>query len=75
MLCLIHAGQIKKALGIAGVKNEVFPWNCTVKNKKAQIDFVIERADKITDLCELKYTDEPYKMKKSTRPFGHVITK
>ena len=62
MLCLIHAGQIKKALGIAGVKTDVFPWNCTEKNKKAQIDIVIERADNITNLCELKYTDEPYKM-------------
>ena len=62
MLCLIHAGKIKKALGIAGVKTDMFPWNCTVKNKKAQIDIVIERADNITNLCELKYTDEPYKM-------------
>ena len=62
MLCLIHAEQIKKALGIAGVKTDIYPWNCTSKNKKAQIDIVIERADNITNLCELKYTDEPYKM-------------
>ena len=34
----------------------------TVKNNKAQIDIVIERADNITNLCELKYTDEPYIM-------------
>lgn len=55
-LCLLHIGQIKKALGISGVETKEFSWVCD----NAQIDLVIERADKITNLCEVKCTDSAY---------------
>ena len=32
------------------------------KNERAQIDMVIERADKITNLCEIKYTNKPFEI-------------
>ncbi|AOZ97888.1 AAA family ATPase [Butyrivibrio hungatei] len=56
ILCLLHIEQIKKALGISGVETKEFTWN----TREAQIDLVIERADRITNLCEIKYTDSPY---------------
>ncbi len=60
ILCLYHVQQIKKSLGISGVKTESFPWVSTGKDKGAQIDLVIERDDAVTNLCEIKYTDLPF---------------
>ena len=60
ILCLSHEPQIKNALGISGVRTSCFPWISTRKNGGAQIDLVIERADGITDLCEMKFTDTPF---------------
>ncbi len=62
ILCLNNTASIKSALGIRGVKTECYPWyNSTdKKNERVQIDMVIERADKITNLCEIKYTNKPF---------------
>ena len=32
--------------------------------ENAQIDMVIERSDKVIDLCEIKFTDRPYALSK-----------
>ena len=65
ILCLNHIAQIKNALGIAKVKTVSYPWMNVEDGKvKAQIDLVIERADHIINLCEMKCTDSPYKMTK-----------
>lgn len=60
VLCLQHVEQIKHALGISGVKTNAFPWLSERKAGGAQIDLVIERADGITNLCEMKFTDRPF---------------
>jgi AAA+ ATPase superfamily predicted ATPase len=64
ILCFNNTQSIKTALGISGVKTECYPWYNTEddKNNRAQIDMVIERADKITDLCEIKYTNRPFEI-------------
>ena len=51
-------------MGISGVKTEVYPWynSGDDKNERAQIDMVIERADRITNLCEIKYTNKPFEV-------------
>ena len=59
IVCLTHISQIKSALGIAAVQTTCFPWTSTGSKPGAQIDLVIERKDSTTDLCEMKYTDEP----------------
>lgn len=61
-LCLYHAEQIRKALGISGVRTRIFPWVSSQQAGGAQIDLVIERADKLTNLCEIKFTDHPFSM-------------
>ena len=60
MTCLGHVVQIKAAIGIAAVETTCFPWKSNSSNPGAQVDLVIERKDRVTDLCEMKYTDKPF---------------
>ena len=62
ILCFNNTNSIKSSLGISGVKTECYPWyNSEDKiNERVQIDMVIERADRITNLCEIKYTNKPF---------------
>ena len=64
ILCFNNIHSIKLALGISGVKTECYPWynSADDKNDRAQIDMVIERADRITNLCEIKYTNKPFEI-------------
>lgn len=66
ILCLLHINQIKKSLGISGIETKEYPWLYSENKNLTQIDLVIERADKITDICEIKYTDAPYVMSKDS---------
>ena len=59
-----HITQIKTALGISGVKTDCFPWCNLGETDSTQIDLVIERADRITNICEMKYTDHPFSISK-----------
>jgi uncharacterized protein len=56
-ICLKHIAQIKKALGIAGVYSQTS--NYYKKGTKAdvgiQVDLLIDRNDKVINLCELKF--------------------
>ena len=58
ILCMYHIENIKKALGISGVRTNEYAW--VSQKKEAQIDLVIERADGIINLCEEKYTDAAF---------------
>ena len=62
VVCLYHVGQIKAALGIGGVETKEYPWHSARHDGGAQIDLVIERADRIANLCEMKFTDLPYEL-------------
>lgn len=62
MLCLNHVDQIKGALGISGVSTEVFSWFGKGEHRSAQIDMLIDRADKTINLCEMKYLSQVYAM-------------
>ena len=64
ILCFHNVNSIKSALGISGVKTECYPWYNSEdpKNERVQIDMVIERADRITNLCEIKYTNNPFEL-------------
>jgi hypothetical protein len=57
-LCLKHIQKIKKALGISGVSTIVSGWRYSPKKginqRGAQINLVIERADRCINLCEMK---------------------
>ena len=57
---MAHVPQIKKALGIAGMHTEYYSWRSKISEPKAQVDLLIERADKVINLCEIKYSDAQY---------------
>ena len=61
-LCLSHIEEIRAAMGISGVEIRYFPWTSDRITDGAQIDLVIERADGMTNLCEMKFTDHPFSM-------------
>ncbi len=57
-LCLLHIDQIKRALGISGVRTSVSTWRHQADSeypKGAQIDLIIDRRDDIINLCEMKF--------------------
>lgn len=61
IVALRHVEDIKRALGLSAVATNSSTWRSTGKEGKpgAQIDLVIERADRIIHLCELKFSVEP----------------
>ena len=64
-ICLWHVPQIKQALGIAGVLTQVYSWTYQPKDEAdegAQIDLLIDRNDKVINLCEMKYSKTQYRM-------------
>jgi hypothetical protein len=60
-LCLRHVDAIERALGISGVRTEASAW----RHKEAQIDLIIDRADGVISVCEVKFTDAPFRVTKS----------
>jgi hypothetical protein len=57
---MAHIPQIKKALGIDRIRTEYYSWRSKDSHPAAQIDLIIERADHIINLCELKYSKALY---------------
>ena len=61
-VCWQHIPQIKKSLGIDGVKTFVSAWSVRGDNEKdgVQIDLLISRADNVVNLCEMKFVSDKY---------------
>jgi hypothetical protein len=63
-VCLCHLPQIKHALGISGVQTSVSSWRSSSKDHGAQIDLVIDRRDQVINLCEMKFSVNPFNIDK-----------
>lgn len=65
-LCLAHTHQIKNALGISGIYTEQSAWRHypSKETSGAQIDLVIDRADKVINLIEIKFADNTFLINK-----------
>lgn len=63
-ICMLHIPQIKKKLGIDRIHTEYYSWRSRISEPAAQIDLIIERADKLTNICEIKYSQLPYAITK-----------
>ncbi len=63
-LCMKHIRKIKEALGISGVSTTESTWlykaSKNSDERGTQIDLLIDRADHCINLCEIKYTNEPF---------------
>ncbi len=64
-VCLAHIPQIKKALGINGILTKTASWKSKESVNNAQIDLVIDRRDQVINLCEIKFSINPYTITKS----------
>ena len=56
-MCFFHIPQIKARLGISGIESNAFSWRGKVgggDDGEAQIDMLIDRADGVIDICEIK---------------------
>lgn len=71
LLCLLHLTQIKKKLGISGIATATSSWRYIPQKKKeenekiekgTQIDMLIDRGDRIINLCEMKFSINPYRI-------------
>ena len=63
-ICMLHIPQIKHSLGIDQIHTEYYSWRSKVSIPAAQIDLLIERADNLVNLCEIKYSQMPYSITK-----------
>ena len=61
-VCLWHISEIKSVLGISGISSSEYAWRSDGSDdlKGAQIDLLIDRADNVINLCEMKYTESPF---------------
>ena len=66
-VCLLHINQIKQALGIQGVSSRQSSWAVSGNDEQdgTQIDLIIERADHIVNLCEMKFYGEFFSVDKA----------
>lgn len=62
-ICFQHIQAIKKALGISGVYTEEASW--VNKERSVQVDLLIDRRDHVINLCEVKFTQEPFTLTKT----------
>lgn len=61
-ICMTHLEQIKQRLGVAGISTTTGTWRTLgdETEKGTQIDLVIDRADRVINLCEMKFSEAPY---------------
>ena len=66
LLGLMHIRQIKAALGVGAVATDVSAWfdkgDRNTSSRGSQIDLIIERADRIIHLCEMKFCLGQYRI-------------
>ena len=65
-VCMSHAAQIRKKLGISGIVTYSAAWRSKNPEQGAQIDLLIDRNDGIINLCEMKYADDEFIIDKKT---------
>ncbi len=55
LVCLLHVPQMLRALGVWGVSVNACSWRSRSTSPGAQIDLVLDRADGVANLCEMKW--------------------
>lgn len=69
-ICLKHAAEIERALGIDAMANEVGTWRVMSRrgardDAGAQVDLLFDRPDGVINLCEIKYCAEDFVLTKA----------
>lgn len=71
-ICMFHIWEIIQSLRLDTMLTKYYSWRNKPGKPAGQIDMIIERADGITDICEMKYsryeyTQDAYESKKLER--------
>jgi len=64
-VCLEHLSRIKSGLSIGGMKTEASAWSGSTGDEGAQIDLLIDRADRVIDIFEIKFSTDNFTISKS----------
>ena len=64
IICPLHTLEIKKKLEIAGVQSAEYAWRSKNTETTVQFDLILDRADNIVNLCEIKYANTQYAITK-----------
>lgn len=64
-MCLFHIQEIIKSLHLDTKHTDYYSWRSKNKTDGAQIDIVIDRADNIINICEVKYSKSDYLLTKT----------
>ena len=62
---MLHINQVKQSVGVAGIEVDYYQWRSTASTPAAQIDLILDRADDIVNVCEMKFSHTPYLIKKA----------
>jgi len=59
-VCMAHVNQIRQALHIDRIATKFYSWRSKGESPKAQIDMVLERADGVSNIVEIKFSETEY---------------
>ena len=59
-VCLSHVRQIVHGLRLDAIRHEYYAWRSQHSHPAVQIDLIIDRADGIVTICEMKYSKDDY---------------
>jgi uncharacterized protein len=65
LICFNHLEQITDALKLQAISCKASPWRYEGDNQGVQIDLIIERADRVIHLCEMKFSKSIFILSKS----------
>ena len=64
-ICWYHIKSIKKQIGISAIYTESAPWRSQNSEKGAQIDLLIDRSDRVINICEMKFSTKAFTIDKN----------
>ena len=59
-VCLWHERQIVRGLRLDAIRHDYYAWRSQNSKPAVQIDLVIDRADGMATICEMKYSKDDY---------------
>ena len=70
-VCLWHVRQIIYGLRLDAIRHEYYAWRSQNSQPAVQIDLVIDRADGIVTICEMKYSKDDYTL--SEKEYRNIV--
>ncbi|MCQ2251148.1 MAG: ATP-binding protein [Bacteroidales bacterium] len=66
-VCMAHVSQILYSLHLDRIHTEYYSWRSNASGANAQIDLIIDRSDRIVNICEIKYSLNDYSLTKDQK--------